>query len=243
MRCWRSWRSKKMGTDSPGADCTGVPSTSKRIAHLVEHHQRAHRDAERLEAQLRLLQRKLAAARRIAPSWRSSVTGTRTLVHWSLSVISTPTSIALARRADVGGAQPDRRVVRAVEQRLRQQVLARSVARALRHAGRKIRPAASRIAGSSTVSSFTGKLMSKRVAADRRSRTPSPRAGARRSRGCGRGAPSRRRDTPGSAAATPRRPTSILARAGGNAAARRGAGAAVARFRRRGACLTRGEPQ
>ena len=58
---------------------------------------------------------------------------------------------------DVGGAQADLRVVRAVEQRSRQQVPARAIARALRHAGREIRrPPDSRKAGSSMVSSLTG---------------------------------------------------------------------------------------
>ena len=46
---------------------------------------------------------------------------------------------ALARRDDIGGAQADRRIMLAVQQRLRQQVLARAVTRALRHAWRKIR--------------------------------------------------------------------------------------------------------
>ena len=97
--CWRSWRSSNGaapflsakwacpriddGEADPFAGKRGCPHYSRdhfeADAHLVEHDQRAHRDAERLEAQLRLLERKFAARDERAFACVRSVTGTRTL--------------------------------------------------------------------------------------------------------------------------------------------------------------------
>ena len=105
--------------------------------HFVEHHQRPHRDAERLEPELRLLQRKLSARRERAVLALERHRHAH-VAHLVLDGDLHAHVEAFARRDDIGGTQSNLRILLAVEQRLRQHVLARAVARALRHAGRKV---------------------------------------------------------------------------------------------------------
>ncbi len=136
-----------------------------------------------------------------APSLRSSVTGHAHVVHLVLDRDLDADIEALSRRDDVGGAQADRRILLAVEQRLRQQVLARSVARALRHARRKIR--ARLLAHGRLVD---GQFVHRNTDVEPRlqwivgDEHRCPRDDATRSHGYGRDAPWRRRDRRGSAA-------------------------------------------
>ena len=76
----------------------------------------------------------MAPSRRVAPARARATPGSA-----PLSVTSTPASKPSSGRADIRGTQPDRRVVRPVEQRRGQQVGPRPITRALRHARREIR--------------------------------------------------------------------------------------------------------
>jgi hypothetical protein len=106
--------------------------------HLVEHDQRSHRHAERLEPELRLLERKFPARdhRSFLAIQRD---GHAHVAHLILDGDLHADIEPLARSYHFRGAQPDDGVPLTVQQRFRQHVLARAVARALRHPRRKIR--------------------------------------------------------------------------------------------------------
>ena len=140
-RCLSPLPTQRSGALTPflgNGDCPHSRDHFEVNAHFVEHDQRSHGDAERLEPELRLLERKFTARdQRAFLAFQHDRHAH--VAHLILDGDLHADIEALARGDDVGGAQPDRRVLLAVQQRFRQQVLARAIARALRHARRKVR--------------------------------------------------------------------------------------------------------
>ena len=96
-------------------------------------------DGERLQPELRLLERNLSARHELA----IRAFDFHRHAHLPRLILDRDLDAGLEAgrgRHDVGRAQPDGRELRGVEQRWRQQVRPRAIARALRNAGREIRP-------------------------------------------------------------------------------------------------------